>query len=136
MKIFRGWIITLFFKQSTSENAQRTYARVMKFFLLACCFCFLGVVLFLDVWKYFMGKSHPEYWTGLKVVPILMLAKLFLGVYYNLSNGLSIFFILFSLIFILIKSLITSSKSCDSSTINTLDPLLSISLVLYIAYNI
>ena len=32
-----------------------------------------------------MGRTHPEYWTGLKVVPILMLAKLFLGVYYNLS---------------------------------------------------
>ena len=57
----------------------------MKFFVIACCFCFLGVVLFLDIWKYFMGSAHPEYWTGLKVVPILMLAKLFLGVYYNLS---------------------------------------------------
>jgi hypothetical protein len=57
----------------------------MKFFVIACCFCFLGVVLFLDLWKYFMGRSHPEYWTGLAVVPILMLAKLFLGVYYNLS---------------------------------------------------
>ena len=85
IQAFRLGAEPFFFKQSTSENAQRTYARVMKFFLLACCFCFLGVVLFLDVWKYFMGKSHPEYWTGLKVVPILMLAKLFLGVYYNLS---------------------------------------------------
>jgi O-antigen/teichoic acid export membrane protein len=85
IQAFRLGAEPFFFKQSTQENAQRTYARVMKFFVLACCFCFLGVVLFLDVWKYFMGRSHPEYWTGLKVVPILMLAKLFLGVYYNLS---------------------------------------------------
>ena len=85
IQAFRLGAEPFFFKQSTSENAQRIYARVMKFFLLACCFCFLGVVLFLDIWKYFMGKTHPEYWTGLKVVPILMLAKLFLGVYYNLS---------------------------------------------------
>jgi O-antigen/teichoic acid export membrane protein len=85
IQAFRLGAEPFFFKQSTQENAQRTYARVMKFFVLACCFCFLGVVLFLDIWKYFMGRSHPEYWTGLKVVPILMLAKLFLGVYYNLS---------------------------------------------------
>jgi O-antigen/teichoic acid export membrane protein len=85
IQAFRLGAEPFFFKQSTQENAQRTYARVMKFFVLACCFCFLGVVLFLDVWKYFMGSSHPEYWTGLKVVPILMLAKLFLGIYYNLS---------------------------------------------------
>lgn len=85
IQAFRLGAEPFFFKQSTQENAQRTYARVMKFFVIACCFCFLGVVLFLDIWKYFMGSSHPEYWTGLKVVPILMLAKLFLGVYYNLS---------------------------------------------------
>jgi len=85
IQAFRLGAEPFFFKQSTQEHAQRTYARVMKFFVIACCFCFLGVVLFLDIWKYFMGRSHPEYWTGLKVVPILMLAKLFLGVYYNLS---------------------------------------------------
>ena len=85
IQAFRLGAEPFFFKQSTQEHAQKTYARVMKFFVIACCFCFLGVVLFLDIWKYFMGRSHPEYWTGLKVVPILMLAKLFLGVYYNLS---------------------------------------------------
>ncbi len=85
IQAFRLGAEPFFFKQSTQENAQRTYARVMKFFVIVCCFCFLGVVLFLDIWKYFMGSTHPEYWTGLKVVPILMLAKLFLGVYYNLS---------------------------------------------------
>ena len=85
IQAFRMGAEPFFFKQSTSENSQRIYARVMKFFIIACCFCFLGVVLFLDIWKYFMGTRHPEYYTGLKVVPILMVAKIFLGAYYNLS---------------------------------------------------
>lgn len=85
IQAFRMGAEPFFFKQSTSENAQRTYARIMKFFVIACCFCFLGVTLFLDIWKYFMGTRHPEYYTGLKVVPLLMTAKIFLGIYYNLS---------------------------------------------------
>lgn len=85
IQAFRMGAEPFFFKQSTTENAQRTYARVMKFFVIACCFCFLGVTLFLDLWKYFMGTKHPEYYTGLKVVPLLMTAKIFLGIYYNLS---------------------------------------------------
>lgn len=85
IQAFRLGAEPFFFKQSTQAGAQRIYARVMKFFVIACCLCFLVVVLYLDVWKYFMGKTHKEYWTGLKVVPILMLAKIFLGIYYNLS---------------------------------------------------
>jgi O-antigen/teichoic acid export membrane protein len=85
IQAFRLGAEPFFFKQSTDQNAAQTYARVMKFFVIACCFCFLGVVLFLDIWKYFMGTAHPEYYTGLKVVPVLMVAKIFLGIYYNLS---------------------------------------------------
>ncbi|HYC41248.1 MAG TPA: oligosaccharide flippase family protein [Chitinophagaceae bacterium] len=85
IQAFRLGAEPFFFRQSGEQNAAATYARIMKFFVLACCFCFLGVVLFLDIWKYFMGTRHPEYYTGLKVVPLLMLAKIFLGVYYNLS---------------------------------------------------
>ena len=75
-----------FFKNASTLNAKETYARIMNFFIIASCICFLGVVLFLDVWKYFMGiNKHPEYLEGLYIIPILMLSKLFLGVYYNLS---------------------------------------------------
>ncbi len=85
IQAFRLGAEPFFFKQSTEQNATRTYARVMKFFVITCCFCFLGVVLFLDLWKYFMGTANKEYYTGLKIVPLLMLAKIFLGIYYNLS---------------------------------------------------
>lgn len=85
IQAFRLGAEPFFFKQSAKADAQLIYARVMKFFVITCCSCFLLVVLFLDYWKYFMGNEHPEYWTGLKVVPILLLAKIFLGIYYNLS---------------------------------------------------
>jgi O-antigen/teichoic acid export membrane protein len=83
---FRMGAEPFFFKNSTKENAKETYARIMNFFVIASCLCFLGVVLFLDIWKYFMGiNKHPEYLEGLYIIPILMLSKLFLGIYYNLS---------------------------------------------------
>lgn len=86
IQAFRMGAEPFFFRESKSEDARKTYARVMKFFVIACCFCFLAVVLYLDIWKHFMGiRRHPEYLDGLVVVPILMLSKIFLGVYYNLS---------------------------------------------------
>ncbi len=86
IQAFRMGAEPFFFRESKSEDARKTYARVMKFFVIACCFCFLAVVLYLDIWKHFMGiRNHPEYLDGLVVVPILMLSKIFLGVYYNLS---------------------------------------------------
>jgi O-antigen/teichoic acid export membrane protein len=83
VQAFRLGAEPFFFKQAEGENAQKTYARVMKFFVLTVCFMFLAVALYLDIWKYFLSK--PIYWTGLKVVPILLLANIFLGIYYNLT---------------------------------------------------
>ncbi|HMF71352.1 MAG TPA: polysaccharide biosynthesis C-terminal domain-containing protein [Flavitalea sp.] len=74
-----------FFNQSKNEGAQRTYARVMKFFVIACCFMFLSVSLFMEVWKYLIASKHPEYAQGLNIVPILAMGNIFLGIYYNLS---------------------------------------------------
>jgi len=83
IQAFRMGAEPFFFKQAEGENAQRTYARVMKFFVITVCIMFLTVGLFIDIWKHFLSK--PIYWTGLKVVPILLLANIFLGIYYNLS---------------------------------------------------
>ena len=83
IQAFRLGAEPFFFKQAQGENAQRIYARVMKFFVIVICVMFLVVALYIDIWKYFLSK--PIYWTGLKVVPILLLANMFLGIYYNLS---------------------------------------------------
>lgn len=83
IQAFRLGAEPFFFKQAEGENAQRTYARVMKFFVIVVCAMFLFVALYLDIWKYFI--RNRELWAGMKVVPILLLANIFLGIYYNLS---------------------------------------------------
>ena len=82
IQAFRLGAEPFFFKQSEGANPQRIYARVMKFFVIVICTMFLLVSLFIPVWKHFIG---PKYWAGLGVVPILLLANMFLGIYYNLS---------------------------------------------------
>jgi O-antigen/teichoic acid export membrane protein len=75
-----------FFKHSDNADSKKTYSRIMNLFVIASCLFFLSVVLFLDIWKHFMSvKKHPEYAEGLYIVPMLMMSKLFLGIYYNLS---------------------------------------------------
>ncbi len=71
-----------FFKQAGTANQQRTYARVMKFFVIIISMMFLVVALYLPIWRIFIAKKE---WEGLAVVPILLLANMFLGIYYNLS---------------------------------------------------
>ncbi|MDP4261055.1 MAG: oligosaccharide flippase family protein [Bacteroidota bacterium] len=83
VQAFRMGAEPFFFKQSTEENAPRVYARVMKFFVITLCLMFLVVMLYLDLWKNFI--RNPAMWKGLKVVPILLLANMFLGIYYSLS---------------------------------------------------
>jgi O-antigen/teichoic acid export membrane protein len=83
VQAFRLGAEPFFFKQASGENPQRVYARVMKFFVITICIMFLFVSLFLDVWKHFIKNENM--WVGLKVVPILLLANMFLGIYYNLS---------------------------------------------------
>ena len=83
VQAFRMGAEPFFFKQSVQEDAQRTYARVMKFFVITISLMFLFVALYLDIWKQFIGDH--KMWEGLKVVPILLFANMFLGIYYNLS---------------------------------------------------
>lgn len=83
VQAFRMGAEPFFFKQAESDNAPRTYARVMKFFVITLCIMFLAVVLYLDIWKEFI--RNPEMYVGLRVVPILLMANIFLGIYYNLS---------------------------------------------------
>jgi len=82
VQAFRMGAEPFFFKQAEGENPQRTYARVMKFFIIVISVMFLVVALYIPIWKYFIAEKH---WEGLKIVPILLLANMFLGIYYNLS---------------------------------------------------
>lgn len=83
IQAFRMGAEPFFFKQAEGQDAHKVYARVMKFFVITITVMFLVVALYLDIWKYFI--QNKKMWTGLKVVPILLLANMFLGIYYNLS---------------------------------------------------
>ena len=86
IQAFRMAAEPFFFNQSKSENAQKTYARVMKFFVIACCFMFLFIGLFLDVFKWvFLTFSSKNWVEGFRAIPILALGNVFLGIYYNMS---------------------------------------------------
>lgn len=86
IQAFRMAAEPFFFNQSNREDAPKTYARVTKFFVIACCFMFLFIALFLDIFKWiFIHFANPAWAEGLEVVPLLALGNIFLGVYYNLS---------------------------------------------------
>lgn len=72
-----------FFSQLKQSDPKKMYAKVMNYFVILCCFLFLIVNLYIDVFKYFI--ANELFWTGLKIVPIIMMASLFLGIYVNLS---------------------------------------------------
>jgi len=80
---FRYGAEPFFFRQKKAENAMQLYADLAKFFAIIGAVGFLVVMLYIDIFKYFIRTE--TYWQGLDVVPILLLANLFLGLYYNLS---------------------------------------------------
>ena len=88
IQVFRTGAEPFFFNEAGKADARKTYARVMKFFVIIGCITFLVVALFANtIWgKYLMGvKNHPEYAEGLGIIPIIALSYVFLGIYYNLT---------------------------------------------------
>ncbi|MBS1589930.1 MAG: oligosaccharide flippase family protein [Bacteroidetes bacterium] len=82
IQAFRMAAEPFFFSMAKEKNAPETYARVMKWFVIALCVMFLSVMLYLDIWKYFVGR---DYRNALNLVPVLLLSYVFLGIYYNLT---------------------------------------------------
>jgi O-antigen/teichoic acid export membrane protein len=82
IQMFRYAAEPFFFAQAKEGNAKEVYAAVMKYFIIFGLVIFLVVMLYIDVFKYFIG---PDYWEGLRIVPIILLANLLMGVFYNLS---------------------------------------------------
>ncbi|HLP53227.1 MAG TPA: polysaccharide biosynthesis C-terminal domain-containing protein [Chitinophagales bacterium] len=82
IQAFRYAAEPFFFAQAKEKGSTKVYADVMKYFVIVCVTIFLLVTLYLDLFKGFIG---PAFRVGLPVVPILLLANLFLGVYVNLS---------------------------------------------------
>ena len=82
VQAFRMGAEPFFFKQAESANPQIVYARVMKFFVIVVSIMFLSVSMFVPVWQIIIG---PKFRSGLGIVPILLMANICLGIYYNLT---------------------------------------------------
>jgi len=83
IQAFRMGAEPFFFNHAKEKDSRETFARIMNIFVAVCMTAFLVVMLFLDLFKWFI--PNPAYHEGLRVVPILMLANVFLGIYYNQS---------------------------------------------------
>lgn len=83
IQAFRYAAEPFFFNEERNKNAVQTYAKVMNYFVIVCASIYLFVMLFLHYIKYFTPKD--DYWVALDIVPILLFANIFLGIYYNQS---------------------------------------------------
>ena len=73
-----------FFSHASNENAQQTYATITKYFVIFGSFICLFVIAFIDLLKRPL-VPNAEYWDAIKVVPLIVIANFFLGIYTNLS---------------------------------------------------
>lgn len=73
-----------FFSYANNENAPQTYATITKYFVIFGSFICLFVIVFVDLLKHLLVPKG-EYWYALEVVPLIVLANFFLGIYTNLS---------------------------------------------------
>jgi O-antigen/teichoic acid export membrane protein len=83
IQAFRYAAEPFFFSQEKEAGSRELYAKVMTYFVWILAGTFLFVMLYIDLLKYFI--PNEDYWVGLKVVPILLMANIFLGIYYNQS---------------------------------------------------
>ncbi|MCG9912258.1 MAG: polysaccharide biosynthesis C-terminal domain-containing protein [Flavobacteriales bacterium] len=101
IQAFRFAAEPFFFSSEKEKGSRAMYARVLNYFTGFCLIIFLGVTLFMGQLKYFL--RNEDYWVGLSVVPILLLANLFSGIYQNLSmwyklSGRTLFGMWFSIL--------------------------------------
>lgn len=84
IQAFRFAYEPFIFSQSKEkgETKKQAYSDAMKYFTIFALLIFMGVMFYLDILKYFIA---PRYFSGLKVIPIVMIAELFFGIFFNLS---------------------------------------------------
>ena len=70
------------FAQHKDKNSKAAYADAMKFFVIFSLLIFLGMVFYLDLFKFLI---RSDYWAGLRVIPIVLFSYIFQGIFFNLS---------------------------------------------------
>src|SRR5690606_37733574 len=82
---YRMGVEPFFFKKAQEEDARKTYADIMLYFVIFCGFAVVALLGNLS-WVKKIILPNAEYWVALKIVPIIVIANYFFGIYYNLST--------------------------------------------------
>lgn len=82
---YRLGIEPFFFKQMNSENSKNTYAKVAEYFAIFSSVVALGIITNIS-WLKLLFIPDKSYWIALDIIPIIVIANLFFGVYYNFST--------------------------------------------------
>ncbi len=73
-----------FFSHAANEDAPKTYATITKYFVILGSLILLVVIVFADIFKALMIQN-TSFWSAMEIVPLIILANFFLGIYTNLS---------------------------------------------------
>jgi len=82
IQAFRYAYEPFIFARNKEDGNHRAYVEAMRYFIIFALLIFLGVMFYIDILKYFVT---PDYYPGLRIVPIVMMGELFFGIYFNLS---------------------------------------------------
>lgn len=82
IQAFRYAAEPFFFSNAHDKKSPELFSKINHYFVITCCLVLLGVSINVDLLKHLIGE---EFWGGLSIVPVLLLAYLFLGIYYNMS---------------------------------------------------
>ncbi|MDW7694757.1 polysaccharide biosynthesis C-terminal domain-containing protein [Flammeovirgaceae bacterium SG7u.111] len=84
VQAFRFAAEPFFFAKAKDKDHKEAYSIVMNYFIIACCLMLVAVMANVD-WLSRIFIRDKAYLVGLGVVPILLMANVFLGIYYNLA---------------------------------------------------
>ncbi|HLT42547.1 MAG TPA: oligosaccharide flippase family protein [Sphingobacteriaceae bacterium] len=89
VQAFRLGAEPFFFSHAKNPNSGKTYALIMDYFIIGMSLVMVGLVANIEILKHFIKGGdvveQAQYWSGLPVVPVLLMGYIFLGIYMNLS---------------------------------------------------
>jgi len=84
IQAFRLGAEPFFFNHAKEKSAKVTYARIMKYFVIFGSAMLIFIIAYLDIFKSLIVRDE-SYWRAIDIVPIVLLANLCLGIYFNLA---------------------------------------------------
>lgn len=82
VQMFRFAAEPFFFSKAKEKGSKELYAKVMEYFVAFCMFIFLGIVFYIDIIEYIVGR---DFRVGMDIVPIMLLSYVMLGMLFNVS---------------------------------------------------